>query len=129
MPIEFRDENEKRGGASTLFDQLRKLDSERERLVEDARNDALARVETILGELRELGLEYELVERGQKGGTSRALKSRSAGTKATGQRGGKPCPICEFTTDPPHDARRHRSQKNKAPFTDDELEGMGLVRA
>lgn len=41
----------------------------------------------------------------------------------------RPCPICEFKTTPPHDARRHRGQSEKRPFTAAELTGMGMTKA
>jgi hypothetical protein len=39
------------------------------------------------------------------------------------------CPICQFPTEPQHDGRKHRSQKDdKKPFTDDELHALSLHR-
>jgi len=41
----------------------------------------------------------------------------------------KPCSVCNFLTEPNHDARKHRSQgDNKKPFTAKELEELGLKK-
>lgn len=61
---------------------------------------------------------------------SKAVKSYGGerkGTRTTNP--DRPCPICEFKTVPPHDARRHRGQKDKRPFTIEELHEMGMTKA
>jgi hypothetical protein len=40
----------------------------------------------------------------------------------------KPCSICDCVTNPPHDARSHRSQEPKKAFTKAELEERGMVK-
>jgi hypothetical protein len=41
----------------------------------------------------------------------------------------KPCLICGFMTEPPHDARNHKSQgRDKRPFTEEELGAKNLVK-
>jgi hypothetical protein len=44
-----------------------------------------------------------------------------------------PCPVCEFKTEPLHDARLHfhkqtRRRQKKRPFTNDELGKMGYAK-
>jgi hypothetical protein len=74
------------------------------------RTELLQQVRSQLKELRGLGVRYDLVP------------SRQARTRKTA----KPCKICGFQTAKPHDARAHRWQEPKAPFTDDELASKGL---
>lgn len=41
----------------------------------------------------------------------------------------KPCTICKFITDPPHDSRKHRGQGDKKrPFTPKELEEFHMTK-
>jgi hypothetical protein len=39
-----------------------------------------------------------------------------------------PCSVCRFKTEPPHDARSHRHQNPKKPFTASELATKGMER-
>lgn len=105
---------------TSVLARLKKLDAEREKLLGDAKAEALAKAEAALKELNDLGFSYRLVEGSQ----------RVPAAKASGKRSGpsdQPCPICQFKTDPPHDGRAHRSQKDKKPFTPEELEAKGFT--
>lgn len=107
--------------------RLKELEQERSGLVENAKKEALARAKEAIAELRLLGFDYELKERSSAG----SKKAGKAGGKASG-RGvtrAAPCPICEFQTDPPHDARKHRAQgKRKRPYTEKQLLELGLTK-
>lgn len=50
--------------------------------------------------------------------------------KAAAKRLNKPCSVCKFKTEPPHDARlkAHRDQSEKKPLTDGELTNADLRR-
>jgi hypothetical protein len=82
----------------------------------------LEKVQAAITELNDLGFNYRLVE----GGRQRSGESRK-GTRQIDP--SKPCSVCGFQTIPPHDARRHRGQTNKKPFTSKELEEQGLTKA
>ena len=41
---------------------------------------------------------------------------------------GRRCPMCHFKTSPSHDARSHRVQSPKRPFTDAELSAKGMTK-
>ena len=102
----------------SVADQLKTLDEQRQKILGQAKEEALRRVQVAIDELNSLGFSYTL-ESGRR---------RSSGTrKGTRQvNPDRPCPICGFQTMPPHDARRHRGQKNKKPFTAEELTAMGM---
>lgn len=110
--------------AETALQRIRRLDEQRAALIEEARGEAMAKAEAAIAELNNLGFYFSLVEGG------RSVLPASGGRKGTRQVDpNKPCPICAFVTDPPHDARAHRSQgKNKKPFTAAELSEKGLSR-
>ena len=106
--------------ASTALDQIKKLDEQRNKLLDNAKGEALARVEEALEELNALGFSYTLHEDSVRGrGVRRGIRQKNDG----------PCPICNFKTNPPHDGRRHRAQGNrKQPFTNNELSAMGYSK-
>ena len=117
-------------GDISPLERLRQLDEERKRLLEDAKKEALDKAEQAINDLNALGFNYHLTESGDERPESLAEPSSKGVRKGTRQvNPGKPCSICGFQTRPPHDARRHRSQGgNKRPFTNEELERMGLRR-
>lgn len=94
-----------------------------------AREEALARARAAVDELNQLGVQYELREAGMPR-TARQISGgdgSTAGRKGTRQvRADRPCPVCKFVTEPPHDGRRHKG--HPAPFTDEELEQQGMRR-
>jgi hypothetical protein len=105
---------------SGVLEKLRSLDEQRNKLLDEAKAEALQNARKAIEELNSLGFNYALTEEG--GGK---------GKKATGIK--RPmkdaaCPICKFKTAPLHDARKHRSQDAKKPFTKAELAELGLER-
>lgn len=107
--------------AETILEKLKKLDAERSKLLEGAKTEALAKANQAVEELNAIGFSYELVEnKGEKPRKARKVDHAPKGT----------CPICKYSTNPPHDARSHRAQQShKKPFTDDELAKLGMVKA
>jgi hypothetical protein len=110
----------------TALQQIKKLDEERAKLLESAKNDALARAEEAVNELTALGFDYELAEHAQA--TARKTRTARKGSAPDHHPKGT-CPICEYATNPPHDKRSHRSQTRKKPFTDAELDQRSMKRA
>lgn len=108
---------------NSVLDRLKKLDAEREKLLDEAKSEALAAAEAAIKDLNDLGFNYRLVEAGQRA----AVKESGNGRRRSGP-SDQPCPICQFKTDPPHDGRAHRSQKEKKPFSPAELAEKGLTR-
>jgi len=107
-----------------ILDAIKKLEEERERLIEGAKSEALAKAQEAISDLGRLGFEYELVER--QDNRQAAEKGRGTGVKRPMK--DKPCSICGFKTNPLHDARAHRSQETKKPFTAAELKDKKFER-
>jgi len=107
---------------STL-QQLKKLDEERAKLLESAKNDALTRAEEAINELVALGFDYEIVEPA-RGAARKMRTARKASAPDHHPKG--TCPICEYATNPPHDKRSHRAQTRKKPFAGAELSERGM---
>ena len=106
--------------ASTALDQIKKIDEQRNKLLDSAKNEALARVHEAVEELNSLGFSYTVAEEARGRGSRRGTRQRNDG----------PCPICNFKTNPPHDGRRHRAQGHKkVAFTNSELSAMGYTKA
>jgi hypothetical protein len=102
----------------SVLDQIRKLDEQREKLLNDAKQEALKKAEAAIEELNELGFSYKL----SQSGAPAARKQRQRDPN-------KPCDICGFVTDPPHDGRVHRSQGDKKKaFTAAELTEKGYKK-
>ena len=105
--------------ASTALDQIKKLDEQRSKLLDNAKAESLSRVQEALDELNKLGFSYSLSESG-----------RGRGRRGVRQKNDGPCPVCNFKTNPPHDGRRHRAQGHrKVPFSNAELSAMGFAKA
>ena len=102
----------------SVLDQLRKLDQQREQLLSGAKKEALQKAQDAIADLNELGFNYSLVQ-GSGGGSRKGTRSVKDAA----------CPVCDFKTEPLHDARKHRSQgDNKRPFNDQELADLNLTR-
>ncbi|SRR5258708_4312787 len=100
----------------SILDQLKKLDEQRYQLLENAKKEAMLKVEAGVAELDQLGFSYHLVE----GGSSPKKSSGSRNTDPSK----KYCSYCEISG---HDGRAHRSQGDrKKKFTASELKEMGL---
>ena len=109
------------------LERIKQLDEERAKLLEEAKKEALNNATQAVSALNALGFKYQLTEEADG---SRPGKSSGAGNRM-GTRTVKPgtiCPICKFATNPPHDGRRHPRKEPKRPFTDDELQAMGMRR-
>ena len=101
--------------------QLRQLDKQREKILGDARQEALANAEQAITALNGLGFNYRLTEAPRRYAT-KASKKRTRTVKDA------PCPTCGFKTNPPHDGRAHRMQATKKPFTSEDLKERGLTK-
>ena len=108
----------------SAIEKIRKLREEEAKLVETAKAEALAKTKEGIEELNALGFSYELTEPGA------AKAPRKPGTKKAIDHSPKDaaCPICNFSTDKPHDRRSHKKQVEKRPFTDAELASMGMKK-
>lgn len=105
--------------ASSALDQLKKIDEQRSKVLDNAKAEGLAKVQEALDDLNKLGFSYSLHENGRGRGARRGLRQKNDG----------PCPICNFKTSPPHDGRRHRAQGGrKQAFSNSELSSMGYAK-
>lgn len=107
------------------LERVRQIDRERAELIAEMKAEALDRVDAAIRQLAELGFDYRLDEAGKDTQPVLNPSGRTGRRRVNTER---PCPICEFRTEPPHDARSHRGQVDKRPFTDDELEANHLAR-
>ncbi len=105
----------------SALEQVRKLREQADKLMDEAKAEALGKVEKGIEDLNSLGFHYRLVEAEEP--ARRTREKVSARQKSDG-----PCPICNFKTDPAHDGRRHRSQEPKKPFTAAELKEMSITK-
>ena len=106
--------------ANNALDQIKKLDDQKNKLREQAKQECLVRAHSAIAELNSLGFAYTLIERSAAG---------RGGKGSMRQKKDAPCPICRFKTHPVHDGRRHRSQGNKKqPFTNQELGELGYAK-
>lgn len=110
---------------TSIIDKIRELDEEKAKLIEGAKKEAIAKAEAAIAELNSLGFNYQLREVD----ASRAQASGKTRQGAKQIDPNRPCSICNFITDPPHDGRSHRGQKeSKRPFTDEELQALNMKR-
>ncbi len=113
------------------MEELRQLEKRRDELRAQVKDAAEAHLREALDAYNglDLGKRYELREAGLPR-VVRNLTARSEGSqKGTRQANPeRPCPLCGFRTNPPHDARAHRSQTTKAPFTAEELSARGMQK-
>jgi hypothetical protein len=114
---------------TSVLEKLKALDAQRAELLDDAKKEALDNAEKAVAELNELGFHYSLTEGATTTPTARAPRKPSSQAQAPKrQRRDLPCPICHFKTTPHHDGRMHRSQKNKKPFSVEELMEKHLAK-
>lgn len=107
--------------------RIRELDQERASLMEEAKGHALAAANEAVEQLNGLGFNYRLVQ-DMPAGIRRAIGSDDRKPRRP-LNPDRPCPICGFTTNPPHDARAHRNQGvNKQAFTAEELSTKVMQR-
>jgi hypothetical protein len=107
----------------SAIQRIKELDEERARIFDQAKEEALERAKAAVAELNALGLHYTLVS-----GDGKSARSPKAAASSKGTVKEAPCSICEFQTSPPHDARAHRGQSRKKPFTAAELTEKGLTK-
>jgi hypothetical protein len=106
--------------ATNALEQIKKLDDQRARLLDQAKGEAMDRAQQAVSDLNALGFSYVIADsNGSMRGRRPARQLKDA-----------PCPICNFKTNPPHDGRRHRSQgAKKVAFSSQELALMGFTKA
>ena len=110
---------------TSVLEKLKALDAQRAQLLEGARKEALDNAQKAVAELNELGFDYSLVE----GASIARAPRKQLNQTVKRQTGDGPCSICHFTTNPHHDGRMHRSQKQpKKPFTIEELMEKKLAK-
>lgn len=113
-------------GQMSALERIRQLDQEKARIMGEAKSEAMRKAQVALDELNALGFNYRLSEGGA--GRRSAAEGSRRGTRQVNP--DRACPVCGFRTEPPHDARAHRTQgNNKRAFTADELSARGLRKA
>jgi hypothetical protein len=105
--------------AKSIMDQIRALDEQKNKLLEGAKSEAMEAVNSALTKLNALGFSYRITGGKRSGGSQKGTRQMKAAA----------CPVCGFKTEPPHDGRAHRGQKDKKPFTAAELRERGYERA
>jgi hypothetical protein len=108
----------------SAIQRIKELDEERAKIFDQAKEEALEKAKAAVEELNALGLDYTLLNGERK--AARAPKKVAASKQGTIK--DAPCSVCEFETSPPHDARAHRGQTKKKPFTAAELTEKGLTK-
>lgn len=128
MAIRTAPEAPSKGAGESVLEKLKALDAQRAELVEGAKREALALVEKAVADLNSLGFHYSLIEEGESEPRKALTRPKPERGEAKRQTKDAPCSICHFKTAPPHDARSHRGQKEKRPFTVEELMEKGLSK-
>ncbi|MCW5714047.1 MAG: hypothetical protein KIT43_06010 [Bauldia sp.] len=109
-------------------DELAQLEKRREELRARLREEHEGALQQSLRDFNGMnfGVTYELREVGLPRGARQIMGSGDVrkGTRTVNAE--RACPICNFKTVPPHDARAHRSQATKSAFTAEELAGRGM---
>ena len=107
---------------ASALEKIKQLDEQREKLLAEAKKEALKLANNAIEALNELGFNYQLVSKGQG--------SQAGSRKGTRTVKDAPCDYCGFKTKPPHDKRAHRTQPSgkKKPFTDAELAKKGYKK-
>ena len=100
--------------AMSVLDQIRTVEHQKAKV----KAETLRKVRQALSELNKLGFDYRGVVTGRDGERVR----RSTTLESA------PCRICGFRTVRPHDARAHRGQAKKAPFSRKELAERSMRR-
>lgn len=105
---------------NSAIEKIKQLEEQKAVLADEAKKEAVAQAQEAVNVLEALGYKYALVreEKQKKGKTRRGTRKPNPN---------KVCTICNFQTAPPHDARHHRNQAEKAPLTPLELEEKGLT--
>lgn len=101
--------------ATSVLDQIRTVEHQKAKV----KMATLRRVKQALSELNKLGFDYRVVVNGRVDERVRRITRTPESA---------PCRICGFRTMRPHDARAHRGQAKKAPFTRKELAELSMRR-
>jgi len=104
----------------TFMAQLKALDDQRAKLIDDAKHGALEKAHKAIADLNDLGFAYRLTE-GLRAAPAKGGRVPTSAAGAKRQIKDAVCPICHFKTSPMHDGRSHRGQDTKRPFTAAEL--------
>ena len=107
----------------SAIERIKELDRERAKIFDKATDEALEKANDAVAVLNSLGLSYRLVN-----GAEQPARPQKATIAQRGTVKVSPCPVCEFQTSPPHDARAHRGQAKKKPFSAAELTSKGLTK-
>lgn len=108
----------------SALEQVQKLQQQMMELSDQAKEEALAQADAAIATLNALGFQYRLVNGSE---VTRAKTAKT--TQKREKKEGAVCPTCDFATNPPHDSRKHKRQgEKKRPFTQEELEELGLER-
>lgn len=105
---------------NSVLEQIKELEEQKTALADEAKKEAVAQAQAAVDVLGALGYQYTLVREDKQKKTSTRRGTRKP-------RLDRDCTICKYQTNPPHDARLHRGQTEKAPFSDDELGEKGLT--
>ena len=105
----------KKNSAEGAIARVKQLQDQIAEASKEAVSEALEQAEEAIATLNALGQRYKIVRVGASGRSTRQTNPD------------RDCPVCQFRTDPPHDARRHRGQgKTKKAFTAAQLADLGL---
>jgi hypothetical protein len=110
----------------TVLEKLKELEAQRTALIDEAKKAALEKAEAAIAELNVLGFAYFLGSEHQPKAPRRKKSDGEKGARHTPS--DTACGYCGFKTEPLHDKRSHRSQTKKRPFTEKELEQLGMTR-
>jgi hypothetical protein len=103
-----------------FLEEERSRHSRRQQLIRELLTEREQRIRELDDQLRLLGYT--------EGQTGTAAPRRRRGGARIRRIGEKPCAICGFRTKPPHDARWHRGQQTKQPFSAKDLRDRGMER-
>jgi hypothetical protein len=109
--------------AISVLEQIRNVEHQKSKV----KTETLRKVKRVLSELNKLGFDYRVVGNGRANGEIKGKLNGSV-KQSSRTRKGAPCKICGFHSVKPHDARAHRGQAKKAPFSRKELTERGLRR-
>jgi hypothetical protein len=108
---------------TSALEKIIQLDKQREKIVGEAKKEAIASANAAVKALNDLGFNYQLVQKGQSSAATSRKGTRTIKDAA--------CAYCGFKTSPPHDKRAHRTQPTgkKRPFSAAELAKKGYKKA
>lgn len=110
--------------SENIVEKVLKQQKELDLAKKEAIKELLRQRKEIESQLAELGYEVMPTSVGKP------ARRKTTGKKQTRQLAADTvCKVCKFTTAPPHDSRKHRSQGEKQkPFNEEELKELGLKK-